>query len=114
MAAQRSGEVQGQSSKGVTDDPRWPAVKARLDRIALLCRKQDIKFIVAAFSRVDPKFFSQLQESGIDTVSFAAAFAQVPEDQRHVSRVDPHPAAAVHRSMAELLVREIAHRGLLE
>jgi hypothetical protein len=114
MAAQRSGETQGQSSKVVTDDPRWPAVKAHLEGIALLCAKQDIRFIVAAFSRVDPGFFSQLQESGIDTVSFVEAFARVPEDQRHVSRVDPHPAAAVHESMAELLVREIAHRGFLE
>jgi hypothetical protein len=114
MAAQRSGEVQGQSSKKVTDDPRWPAVKARLEGIARLCTKQDIRFIVVAFSRVDPGFFSQLQESGIDTVSFTEAFAQVPEDQKHVSRVDPHPAAAVHRRMAELLVREIAQRGFLE
>jgi hypothetical protein len=114
MAAQRSGEVQGQSSKKVTDDPRWPAVKARLEGIARLCTKRDIRVIVVAFSRVDPGFFSQLQESGIDTVSFTEAFAQVPEDQKHVSRVDPHPAAAVHRRMAELLVREIAQRGFLE
>jgi hypothetical protein len=113
MAAQRSGDVQGHSSEGVTDDPRWPAVKTRLEGIALLCAKQNIRFIVAAFSRVDPGFFSQLRESGIDTVSFAEAFAQVPEEQSHVSRVDPHPSAAVHRSMAELLVRELARRGFL-
>jgi predicted transcriptional regulator len=113
LAALRAGEVQSDAGEVLTRDPRWPASKGHLKHIAELCAQRGIRFIVAAFSIPDPAFFIELQESGIDAISLSEAFAQLSEDQRYVSRVDPHPTAVAHRSMAELLVRELSKRGFL-
>ena len=114
LAAQRAGEVPTDSGQKLTQDPRWLASKGHLERIARLCAQQNIKFIVAAFSIKDPGFFSELQKSGIDTVSLSEAFAHLPEDLQYLSKVDPHPTAVAHRNMAEVLVSELSHRGFLD
>jgi hypothetical protein len=113
LAAQRAGEAQGGTSHLLTSNPRWAASKRHLKEIATLCAERDIGFVVAAFSIRDPAFYLELRQAGIDTISLGAAFENIPEHQQYVSKVDPHPTAVGHRAMAELLVRSLEQKKLL-
>jgi hypothetical protein len=114
LATQRTGEAEAPASEKLTSDPRWPMAKARLGAIAQLCAGRGIRFIVVHFSQVGHAFVSELQAAGIDTISLEEASARVPPEQSYVSKHDPHPSPAVHRAIAELLVRELSGRGWLE
>jgi hypothetical protein len=98
---------------GVTLDPRWGTSKRHLQRIAALCAERQVHLLVARLDDSDVGFFSELAQLGIPTVPLGEAWVQVPKHEHRISRLDPHPSAKVHRSIADLLVRALSDRGLL-
>ena len=58
--------------------------------------------------------YSDLQDVGIDTIHLQPAWKDIPENVAHVSRIDSHPSALVHQSIAEYLVDIFRQRGWLE
>ena len=113
LQAQRSGETHGESSP-VTAAAGWPASREFLRRIAELCAKRNIRFVVASFTIGDPAFYAELQALGIPTVRLDEAFRKVPSSDHYVSAVDPHPTRSVHRAIADVLVQETSRLGLLQ
>lgn len=98
----------------VTSRSGWPASRAALKEIKNQCKKAQIPFLVAKQNGNDPAFFAELSESGIEAIALTLAEAEVPADQRHVSRIDPHPSEAVHAMYAKYLVDALHVRGWLE
>jgi len=98
----------------VTSRSGWPASRAALKDIKNQCKKAQIPFLVAKQNGNDPAFFAELSESGIEAIALTLAEAEVPADQRHVSRIDPHPSEAVHAMYAKYLVDALHVRGWLE
>jgi len=97
----------------ITDKPRWPQSKQALTTIARTLDERGIRFLVARNSGTDPRFFVELEASGIDGITLNPAWSRVPSELAHVSRVDSHPSALVHAEMAILLVDELDQRGWL-
>jgi lysophospholipase L1-like esterase len=108
--------VQSASSakSSITIDPRWPRSRASLSRIALLCRETGIPLLVAKNDGFDDAFVADLTAVDVETALLETAWERVPADQRHVSRLDPHPSAEVHAQFAEQLVDELQRRGWLK
>jgi hypothetical protein len=98
----------------ITSHPRWPVSLTALKDIARQCESAKIPFLVARESGNDSAFFMALEQSRIEAISLAPAWAEVPSDQHRVSRIDPHPTALVHQAFAKLLVAELRLRGWLE
>ena len=99
------------TTKSITTDPRWPVSRASLARIAQLCRQNGVPLLVAKADYFDDAFVADLAALGIETTLLEAAWGRVPEDQRHVSRLDAHPSAKVHAQFAEQLVDNLERRG---
>jgi hypothetical protein len=114
LGAQRTGEIQEGSGRGITGDPRWPAARTHLQEIAELCRARGIRFMVLTFGNVDPGLHSELASLGIRSLSLGDAFARVPQGDVYVSKVDPHPSPAAHRAIAEFLFDELSSRRMLD
>lgn len=113
---QRTREMEQTAHQGVasvTRHPRWPISRVSLVDIAVTCRESGIPFLVAVNSGRDPAFVGELEILGISTVQLETAWEKVPMRSRHVSRVDPHPSAAVHKEIAVLLVDEFERRHWL-
>jgi hypothetical protein len=102
------------AERSITTDRRWPVSKAGLARIAQLSREAGIPLLVAKNDYFDHTFVAELKALGIETTLLEAAWDRVPPDQRHVSRLDPHPSAQVHERFAEHLVDELDRRGWLK
>jgi lysophospholipase L1-like esterase len=100
----------GGAHRSITAHPRWPDAHAALRRIAAGCQARGVPLLVAHLSG-DAQFLAALGQDGIAAISLGPAWERVAPEQRRVSRVDPHPAAPVHRAFAELLVTELADRG---
>lgn len=98
---------------GITTQPGWAESRAALVDIAARCKAAGIPFLVARSTGNDPAFLRELATFGISTIELEPAWQKVPAEQRHVSRVDPHPSAAVHAEMAALLADDLARRGWL-
>ncbi len=78
-----------------------------------VCKAAGIPFLVARNSGSEPAFLRELAAFGIPAIELEPAWQKVPDKQRHVSRVDPHPSPAVHAEMATLLAGDLARRGWL-
>jgi len=100
----------------LTDQPNWQPSKAALLNIAQQCEKAGIPFIVALYGvkmyrTFGTEFWEGLQEAGVDIIDSSPAWIDVPEDQAHVSRIDPHPSVVVHEKIAGYLVDAWRKRG---
>jgi len=106
------------TSRSMTGHPNWPTSKAALLDIARQCREAGIPFLVSLYSSLDggfdPAFVDELQQQGIATIYLQPASAGVPESEAHVSRIDSHPSALVHRKIADYLVDDFRQRGWLD
>ena len=104
-----------QEISNMTSNPDWLRSKEALLDIALQCRDAGIPILVGIYSSLGsgfyPPFISDLQDAGIDVVPLQPAWIGISEDVAHVSRIDPHPSALVHQSIAEYLVNVIRQRG---
>jgi len=118
-AATIEGEVaSGHENRSMTGHPNWPQSKEALLDIAQQCREAGIPFLVGLYSSLgssfDPTFVADLQDAGIDAIYLQPAWKGVPENVAHVSRIDSHPSALVHQSIAEYLVNIFRQRGWLD
>lgn len=115
---QRTAEVRppdaGAPGRSLTDHPGWPASLEALKSVSRLCEGNRIPFLVAFESGSAEKMPVLLRQAGIDAITLAPAWSRVPLDKHRVSRVDPHPTAAVHAEFAALLLEELRARGWLE
>lgn len=111
---QKTGQpMAGVEQSGITRHARWPESRAALADIAARCKAAGIPFLVARYSGHDPAFLRELAGLGIPTIELTSARLNVPKEAQYVSRVDPHPAPAVHAEMALVLVDELSRRGWL-
>ena len=104
----------GAPRRSLTDHPGWPASLKALKSISELCERRKIPFLVALESGSAEKIPVQLRQADIDAITLGPAWSRVAPDKHRVSRVDPHPSAAVHAEFAALLLEELRARGWLE
>jgi lysophospholipase L1-like esterase len=104
----------GTEAPSVTDHPRWPYSLAALKSIAALCARENIPFLVAVLAGTDERAVAALKQAGIEAISLGPAWSNVPAEGRYVSRLDPHPSAAVHAEFARQLLTELTRRGWLQ
>jgi lysophospholipase L1-like esterase len=104
----------GAPGRSLTDHPGWPASLKALKSISELCERRKIPFLVALESGSAEKIPVQLRQADIDAITLGPAWSRVAPDKHRVSRVDPHPSAAVHAEFAALLLEELRARGWLE
>ena len=95
----------------ITDHPNWQVSRAALVNIAQQCDKAGIPFLVAIYGGFGPEFWAGLQEAGVDIIGLSPAWRDVPQDQAHVSRIDPHPSVVVHEKIAGYLVDALRKQG---
>lgn len=110
-AADENSAITDRNTDRITDYPGWPVSKAALLDIAQQCERAEIPFLVAKYSGFGPEFWSSLQQGGVDIIDLSPAWRDLPEDQAHVSRIDPHPSVIVHEKMAGYLVDVLRKRG---
>ena len=117
-ATSEGGGPSGHNDRSMTDHPNWPQSKEALLEIARQCKEAGIPFLVGLYSSLgsslDPAFIADLQDLGIDTIPLQPAWKNIPENVAHVSRIDSHPSALVHQSIAEYLVNIFLQRGWLD
>jgi coproporphyrinogen III oxidase-like Fe-S oxidoreductase len=70
--------------------------------------------MVAMESGADERRAEALRQAGIQAISLGPAWSRVPPEQHRVSRIDPHPSAAVHQEFARTLLEEMRSRGWLD
>ena len=105
---------QDKRAQSITEHPGWKESFYALTKIAKLCESKGVELLVAKSSdSTDSDFFQLLNASNIEVISLDPAWKEVEEGQQHVSRIDPHPSAAVHDRFAERLVNELEVRGWL-
>ena len=108
----------GHNNRSMTDHPNWPHSKQALLDIAHQSREAGIPLLVGLYSSLDsgydPAFIADLQDAGIDVIPLQPAWKGIPENMAHVSRIDSHPSALVHQSIAEYLVNVFRQRGWLD
>ena len=117
-AASIEGEAaSGRENRSMTDHPNWLQSKEALLDIARQSREAGIPLLVGLYSSIgsnDPAFVAELQDAGIDAIYLQPAWKGISENVAHVSRIDPHPSALVHESIAEYLVNVFRQRGWLD
>ena len=118
-AATIEGEAaSGRENRSMTGHPNWLQSKEALLDIARQSREAGIPFLVGLYSSLDsgfdPAFVADLQDAGIDAIHLQPAWKGIPENVAHVSRIDSHPSALVHESIAEYLVNVFRQRGWLD
>ena len=101
-------------SRSLVDHRGWPASLEALRSIAALCQRDAIPFLVAMESGADERRAEALRQAGIQAISLGPAWSRVPPEQHRVSRIDPHPSAAVHQEFAKTLLEEMRSRGWLD
>jgi lysophospholipase L1-like esterase len=115
---QRMQEVGAAAEHGatpsITHHPGWPDSLKAVQSIAELCERKGIPFLVALKFSNDADAITALRKAGIDTISLGPAWERVAPERRRVSRVDPHPSAAVHIEFARKLMAEMQDRGWLD
>jgi len=104
----------GAPKRSLADHPGWPTSLQALKSIASLCARERIPFLVATESGSAQGVPALLGQDGIDAITLGPAWARVAPDKHRVSRVDPHPSAAVHAEFAALLLEELRARGWLD
>lgn len=117
-ATSEGGGPSGDINRSMTDHPNWPQSKQALLDISHHSRQAGIPFLVGLYSSLgsslDPAFIADLQNAGIDAIPLQPAWKNIPENVAHVSRIDSHPSALVHQSIAEYLVDIFRQRGWLD
>jgi len=117
-ASIEGGAPSGRKNRSMTDHPNWLRSKEALLDIARQSREASIPFLVGLYSSLDsgfdPAFIVDLQDAGIDAMPLQPAWKDIPENVSYVSRIDSHPNALVHQSIAEYLVKVFRQRGWLD
>jgi hypothetical protein len=107
------GGVRTSEERSITGHARWPNSLAALRSIGAQCQSRNIRFLVAVLDGSDAELERVLRDEGIDAVSLGSAWEKAPAGRRHVSRIDPHPSAAVHLEFARQLLEEMQTREWL-
>jgi hypothetical protein len=104
----------GGPGRSITDHPGWPASLEALKSIAATCKQRGMHFLLAMESGSSERALDLMKQAGIDAITLGSAWSRVATEKHRVSRIDPHPSAAVHMEFARVLLEEVRSRGWLE